>query len=95
MKKYFPEPLDTSDVILSDDVKILVERLAENVHDSWAKKRLDEGWVRGEERNDELRTHPSLIPYEELSEIEKEYDRTTAKETIKFLLKMGYRLEKE
>lgn len=94
MKKYYPEPYDTSDVVLSDDIEALIEKLAENVHDSWAKKRLDEGWVRGDERNDGLKTHPSLIPYAELPEGEKEYDRTTVTQTVKLLLKMGYRLEK-
>ena len=94
MKKYRPEPLDTSDVILSEDIKLLIEKISENVHDAWAKQRLEDGWVWGEMRNDELKTHPSLVPYDELPESEKAYDRTTATQTIKLLIKMGYRIEK-
>lgn len=94
MNKYNPEPIDTSDVKLSDEIKELVEKLSENVHDSWAKQRLNDGWVFGEERNDKLKTHPSLVPYDELSENEKDYDRITVQETIKVLLKLGYDLKK-
>lgn len=94
MKKYNPEPVDTSDVQISEDIKMLVEKLAENVHELWAKRRFDEGWVWGITRNDELKTHPSIIPYDELSESEKNYDRTTAMETVKLLIKMGYKLDK-
>ncbi len=94
MNKYNPEPIDTSDVKLSDEIKELVEKLSENVHDSWARQRLNDGWVFGEERNDKLKTHPSLVPYDELSENEKDYDRITVQETIKVLLKLGYDLKK-
>ncbi len=94
MKEYYPNPIDTSDVTLTDDIKLLIEKLSENVHEAWAKKRIEDNWSWGEERNDKLKTHPSLIRYDELSESEKEYDRTTVRETIKLLLKMGYKLEK-
>ena len=56
--------------------------------------RLEEGWVYGEKRNDDLKTNPCLVPYEELPEEEKAYDRNTAMETLKLIVKLGYRLEK-
>ena len=41
----------------------------------------------------EKKTTPLLVPYNELAESEKEYDRNTALETIKLIIKMGYRIE--
>lgn len=91
---YTPKPYDTSDIVLNEELLILTERIAENVHDVWAKNRIAEGWTYGEERNDEKRTTPCLVPYSELTEEEKNYDRNTAMETLKFITALGYRIEK-
>ena len=87
---YRPDPLDTCSVKLPDALTPLVERLAEHVHDMWAKRRIKEGWSYGPERNDDVKTHPGLVPYEELSEAEKDYDRQTALETLKAVRVLGY-----
>ena len=87
---YFPKTIDTSSIELSSDLRELVERLAENNHDHWARKRLDEGWRYGPERNDAEKTHPGLVPYGDLSESEKEYDRKTVVEAIKAIMALGY-----
>lgn len=94
-KKYIPQPVDTSEVQLPAELDELVEKIAENVHEVWAQNRLDEGWVYGEERNDALKTHPCLVPYDELPEIEKEYDRDTAMETLRLICKLGFKIIKE
>ncbi|MBR4848435.1 MAG: Ryanodine receptor Ryr [Bacteroidaceae bacterium] len=94
-KDYVPEPVDTSDVQLPVELDELVEKIAKNVHDVWAQNRLDEGWVYGEQRNDTLKTHPCLIPYEELPEMEKEYDRDTAFGTLRLISKLGFKITKE
>jgi hypothetical protein len=91
---YKPAPRDTSSVRLPRDIAELTELLARNTHENWAKQRMAEGWRRGPRRDDEKKEHPSLVPYEELSESEKEYDRTTAMETVKTILALGYRIEK-
>ena len=83
---YNPKPISTEGIKLS----ALTEMLAENTHDVWAKNRIEEGWQYGEERNDNLKLHPCLIPYYELSESEKEYDRNISMETIKLVIKLGY-----
>lgn len=92
MKKdhYSPSPVDTSTIDLPHNLRDLVERLAENVHENWAKKRIDEGWQYGKTVDSVLKTTPYLIPYSELPESEKEYNRKTAMETIKLLINMGY-----
>ena len=71
-KEYKPKPIDTSDVVLPPDLEQLAEKMAKNVHEVWADSRLAEGWCYGEERDDANKTHPCLIPYEELPEEEKE-----------------------
>ena len=73
-----PKPIDTKDIVLSPELKELTEKIAENVHDVWAKNRINEGWKYGEKRDDIKKETPCLVPYEELPEIEKDYDRNTA-----------------
>lgn len=89
-QKYKPQPIDTSDVALPDNLMSLAEELAKNVHEVWAKSRMEQGWTFGEDRNDENKKHPCLVPYEELSEEEKDYDRNTSQETLKLIVKLGY-----
>lgn len=94
MSKYEPNPIDTSDVVIPEELLELSEQIAKNVHEVWAAGRIREGWVYGEERNDKKKETPCLTAYEELTEIEKDYDRNTAMETIKLILKLGYQIEK-
>ncbi len=93
-RDYKPQPADISNILLPRELEQLSEDIAKNVHDVWAKGRIDEGWKYGPERNDTLREHPCLVPYEELSDEEKEYDRRTAMETLKLIIKLGFRIEK-
>ena len=91
---YKPEPIDTSDIVLPEELLEMSERIAENVHDVWSAGRIAEGWTYGPERNDLLRETPMLIPYSELPDSEKEYDRRTAFETVKLIIKLGYEIKK-
>lgn len=92
---YNPKPVDTSRIVLSEELLGLTEEIAENVHDIWAAGRISEGWIYGEKRDDSKKTTPCLIPYSELPESEKEYDRNTALETLKLIVALGYKIEKE
>lgn len=91
---YQPKPIDTSDVVLSEELLALTEKIAENVHDVYAKSRMDEGWVYGQCRDDAKKTNPTLVPYAELPESEKDYDRNTALGTIKLIKKLGFEIIK-
>ena len=95
MSPYVPKPIDTDGVALTDDILELSELIAKNTHEVWSAGRIRDGWTYGEARNDAKKTHPCLIPYEELSESEKEYDRNTSLETLKLIVKLGYRIVKE
>lgn len=91
-KNYTPQPIDTKDVELPDELIPLAEEIAKNVHEVWSKGRMDNGWKYGEERNDAKKLHPCLVPYEELTETEKEYDRNTSQETLKLIMKLGFKI---
>lgn len=94
-KKYIPQPVDTSEVMLPVELEQLVEQMSKNVHEVWSETRIKQGWTYGKQRNDELKTHPCLVPYEELPEEEKEYDRNTSIGTLKLIMKLGFKIEKE
>jgi hypothetical protein len=93
MARYNPNPIDTSTIALSGDLLELTEKLAENAHDHWARRRMAEGWTWGEQRNEAEKQHPDLIPYAALPESEKEYDRNAAMETLKAIIALGYKIE--
>lgn len=95
MKKkiYIPKPIDTTDVKLPEQLYKLVEILAKDVHDTWAAHRFADGWTYGPQRDDTHRTHPCLVPYEELPETEREYDRATAIHTLKLITKLGFTIK--
>lgn len=91
---YLPQPIDTSNVELPKELVILGEQIAKNVHDVWAAGRIKDGWTYGPVRDDASKQHPCLVPYEELSEDEKEYDRNTAQETLRLIMKLGFNISK-
>ena len=82
-KNYVPQPMDTSDIQLPEELNVLIEQMAKNVHEVWAQS------------SDALKQHPCLIPYEELPEVEKAYDRDTALGTLKLISKLGFKIIKE
>lgn len=94
IKKYIPQPIDTTAVTLPQELTSLVECMAKNVHEVWAQGRIKEGWTYGPVRNDVKKTHPCLVPYEKLPDSEKEYDRSTSVETLKLIFKLGFKIEK-
>jgi ryanodine receptor 2 len=94
-KNYLPQPVDTSGIQLPEELSELVEQMAKNVHEVWAQSRMEQGWTWGEERSDALKQHPCLVPYEELPEVEKAYDRDTALGTLKLICKLGFKIVKE
>jgi ryanodine receptor 2 len=91
---YTPHPIDTSDISLPVEMEELIEAMAENVHEVWAKNRIEQGWSYGAERNDSLKLHPCLVSYNKLSSDEKLYDRETAVETLKLIIKLGFNIVK-
>lgn len=92
---YIPNPLDTTNVELPQELLNLAEEIAKNVHEVWSQNRMNEGWVYGPVRNDEKRETPCLVPYEELPEEEKAYDRNTAFSTLRLIVSLGFDIVKK
>ena len=91
-RPYRPTPIETSAVRLPDELAPLAERLARNAHEVWARERIADGWSPGPARDDARKEHPCLVPYEELPESEKKYDRSTSLETLKAICALGFRI---
>ena len=89
---YKPNPIDTENITLNSDILALSEILAKNTHEVWASKRIADGWSYGDVRNDNKKQHPCIIPYEELTETEKDYDRATSLESLKAIMSLGYKI---
>jgi len=89
---YVPQPIDTTRITLPESLDQLVEHLAEHYHDIWAKQRIADGWTWGPKRDDGAKQHPDLIPYADLSDGEKQYDRNSVIETLKAIVALGYRI---
>lgn len=92
MDQYVPKPIDTSLIELPSEINLLTEKLAENTHDVWALGRLRDGWTYGETRDDAQKKHPCLVPYDQLPDSEKEYDRNTVLETLRAIYALGFRI---
>lgn len=93
--EYNPHPIDVGDVDLDEDLLELTEAIAENAHEVWAHKRQQEGWKYGPKRDDILMEHPDMVPYCELTEGEKYYDRALAMETIRLVKKLGFNISRK
>ncbi len=92
LANYNPKPLDTSSLELPAALQDVVEALAKNNHEVWAKSREAEGWSYGPARDDVKKQHPGLVPYEQLSESEKEIDRATVIQALKAAMASGVEL---
>jgi ryanodine receptor 2 len=92
---YTPNPICTDHIELPADLLELTEKIAENVHENWSAGRIADGWQYAPQRDDVRRLTPCLVPYDELSEEEKEFDRVTAMQTLKFIMALGYKIVKE
>ena len=94
-KAYRPQPKDLDHVQLPKGFEALREAIAEHAHDTWAQERQSEGWTFGPKRDDQLLETPDMVPYTQLPESEKQYDRIMAENTLKLLTVLGYKIEKE
>ena len=43
-------------------------------HENWMKQKIEEGWVYGKEKDPEKRTHPCLVEFDQLPEVQQKKD---------------------
>jgi hypothetical protein len=91
---YQPQPIDTSHIAVAPELSNLIEKLARNTHEVWAKKRMQDGWSYGAKRNDAEKKHPDMVAYEDLTDGEKSYDREVVTQVVKVILALGYGIVK-
>ncbi|MBI2519047.1 MAG: hypothetical protein HYV97_01460 [Bdellovibrio sp.] len=87
---YRPKPLPVQHIVLESALRELVEDLAQNTHELWSRARLQEGWKFGPKRDDTRKETPCLVPYDELPDSEKEFDRITSQGAVRFILAKGF-----
>lgn len=88
--QWVPEPVDTSAVFIEEELVLLVELLAKNDHEVWAKSKVQSGWRYGREAQVTTMRSPLLVPFEVLSVEEKSFQRRVAIESIKTTLSLGF-----
>jgi hypothetical protein len=64
-------------------------------HDRWCARHLLDGWRRGAARDDVARTHPCLIPWEQLTEHYRDNDRASVRQLPELLALIGQRIVRE
>jgi ryanodine receptor 2 len=87
---YNPQPIPAEHITLSGEILELIEVLAENAHDIWASERLRDGWTFGPDRDDTKLRHPCLVPYPQLPDREREYDRAMVIGSVRAILALGF-----
>ncbi|XP_010123484.1 PREDICTED: ryanodine receptor 3-like, partial [Chlamydotis macqueenii] len=90
---YKPAPLDLSEVKLLPSQEFLVDRLAENAHNVWAKDRIKQGWTYGIQQDLKNKRNPRLVPYALLDERTKKSNRDSLREAVRTFAGYGYSIE--
>ncbi|KAL1124812.1 hypothetical protein AAG570_001433 [Ranatra chinensis] len=90
---YNPQPINTSSVVLNNDLNSIVQKFSEHYHDAWASRKMESGWGYGEQWSDSSKTHPRLKPYNTLTDYEKERYKEPVRESLKALLAIGWSVE--
>ncbi|KAJ8959410.1 hypothetical protein NQ318_022100 [Aromia moschata] len=92
---YNPQPINTSSVVLNNDLNNIVQQFSEHYHDAWASRKLENGWQYGESYSgwEGNKTHPRLKPYVMLNDYEKERYKEPVRESLKALLAIGWSVE--
>ena len=91
---YEQSPIALDDVPRDDDLTELQAAIAETAHEIWAQNRTSQGWTYGPERNDPQKQTPDMVPYCNLPESEKLYDREMAMQTLKLVKKLGFEIKR-
>uniref|UniRef100_A0A6I8PDZ5 Ryanodine receptor 2 n=1 Tax=Ornithorhynchus anatinus TaxID=9258 RepID=A0A6I8PDZ5_ORNAN len=90
---YKPAPMDLSFIKLTASQEAMVDKLAENAHNVWARDRIRQGWTYGIQQDVKNRRNPRLVPYALLDDRTKKSNKDSLREAVRTLLGYGYNLE--
>ncbi|XP_070929929.1 ryanodine receptor 2 isoform X2 [Macaca nemestrina] len=90
---YKPAPMDLSFIKLTPSQEAMVDKLAENAHNVWARDRIRQGWTYGIQQDVKNRRNPRLVPYTLLDDRTKKSNKDSLREAVRTLLGYGYNLE--
>uniref|UniRef100_A0A671MXC6 Ryanodine receptor 2-like n=1 Tax=Sinocyclocheilus anshuiensis TaxID=1608454 RepID=A0A671MXC6_9TELE len=90
---YKPAPVDQSRVVLTAAQEELVDKLAENEHNIWARERIRQGWSCGPQQDVMYKRSTQLVPFSLLDEKTKQAGRDAMKDALGTLLGFGYTVE--
>lgn len=75
-----------NDIIIPEDMEVLIEDIAKEIHTSWLRWKKDEGFTLAQEKNYEKKTHPHMKLWENLPEEHKASDYLAARYALKVLI---------
>ena len=75
--------------------KALLGETPEQLHESWCADKRADGWVFGEVKNAETKTHPCLVPYDQLPEVQRQKDHLFREMVIELGRLFGLITEKQ
>ncbi|MCP9259463.1 Ryanodine receptor 44F [Dirofilaria immitis] len=89
---FVPVLVDISNVVLPEFAMEIHEKLAENLHELWAMRKIELGWSYGEVRDQKTRRHPCLTSFQQLPQNEKTYNINLAIDTMKTIEALRYHM---
>ncbi|XP_016377141.1 ryanodine receptor 2 [Sinocyclocheilus rhinocerous] len=90
---YKPAPMDLIHIKLASTQEAMVDKLAENAHNVWARDRIRQGWTYGVQQDIKSKRNPRLVPYVLLDERTKKSNKDSLREAVRTLLGYGFNLE--
>ncbi|KAJ6664647.1 hypothetical protein lerEdw1_006220 [Lerista edwardsae] len=90
---YKPAPMDLSCIKLTPSQEAMVDKLAENAHNVWARDRIRQGWTYGIQQDVKNRRNPRLVPYALLDDRTKKSNKDSLREAVRTLIGYGFNLE--
>ena len=87
---YTPDPIDTKTTELPKALEPMLDKIAENLHEIWAFKRIQSGWTFALVRDDVKKQNPCLTSFERLPEQQRQFNTTMAGQNLRTIIALGY-----
>jgi hypothetical protein len=91
-QKYVPKPLDLDHILVPADLDPVLDSCAALIHRMWCQEHLKDHWTHGAVLDENLHTHPLLVPFHELPVESMTMNINSVTQTVKVLLYLGFRI---